>query len=98
VAFKLSRRAVEDLYHIYRTGVEGFGVDQAERYQDGLEEIFAFLAQFPKAARVRNELRQETRAYPYRSHLIFYRLDGDDIFIQRIRNAKEDWINQPDQL
>lgn len=98
MAFELSRRAVEDLYHIYRTGVEGFGVDQAERYQDGLEETFAFLAEFPRAARIRAELRQETRAYPYRSHLIFYRLDGEGIFIQRIRHAKEDWTNQPDAL
>jgi len=27
--------------------------------------------------------------------LIFYRLDGDDIFIQRIRHSREDWISEP---
>jgi len=95
VAFKLSRAAVDDLLDIYFVGVERFGVKQAEEYQDGFDSAFAFLADFPRAARERTELLRESRAHPYRSHLIFYRLDGDDIFIQRIRHSREDWISEP---
>ncbi len=92
VTFDLSRAAEADLLHIYRTGFELFGFEQAERYQDGLERTFAFLAEFPRAARLRPELNRDTRAHPYRSHIVFYRIDGDRIVIQRIRHSREDWI------
>ncbi|HEX7822827.1 MAG TPA: type II toxin-antitoxin system RelE/ParE family toxin [Sphingobium sp.] len=95
MAYKLSRRAEDDLYNIYQTGVDNFGVEQAERYQDGLEQAFEFLAEYPYAARERPELNRNSRAHPYRSHVIFYRLEGADIFIQRIRHSREDWISSP---
>jgi len=93
MAYRLSRRAQDDLLQIYETGVREFGADQADRYHAGLERAFEFLSEFPRAARERTELRRPSRAYPYRSHLIFYRPDGDDIFIQRIRHGREDWMS-----
>ena len=35
------------------------------------------------------------RAYRYKSHLIVYDLDGDDIVILRLPHARSDWINDP---
>lgn len=61
-------------------------------------ETLEFLTQFPKAARQRVELRDDVRAHPYRSHLILYRDAGEHIFILRIRHAREDWVNQPNDL
>ena len=91
MSYRLSQKAEEDIRNLYVFGVRTFGVDHAERYFSGLFETFEFLANFPLAARLRPELRGETRAHPYQSHLIFYRQDGADIFIQRVRHSSEDW-------
>jgi plasmid stabilization system protein ParE len=50
MAYRLSRKAEDDIIQIYVTGVAEFGVDQAERYHEGLERILGFLADFPLAA------------------------------------------------
>lgn len=91
MTYRLSQKAEDDIRSIYLFGVEAFGVNHAERYFAGLFEAFDFLAQFPFAAPLRTELRHQTRAHPFQSHLIFYRLDGEDVFIQRIRHSSEDW-------
>ena len=95
MAYKLSRKAEDDIIEIYVAGVEMFGVDQAERYHDALERTFDFLSDFPFAGAERPELRDSSRVHPYKSHIIIYRLDGSDIFIQRVRHASEDWIVRP---
>jgi toxin ParE1/3/4 len=51
-----------------------------------------FLSRFPRAARLRDEVDPPVRAYPYRSHLIVYDIDGDAIVILRIRHGREDWL------
>jgi toxin ParE1/3/4 len=92
MAYRLSRKAEEDILQIYVTGVGEFGVDQAERYHAGLEQAFVFLSDFPRAAPERPELGRSSRMHPYKSHIIVYRLDGPDIFIQRVRHGREDWM------
>lgn len=94
MAYRLSLKAEDDITQIYVTGVEMFGVDQAERYYEGLEQTLNFLSDFPFTAAVRTELKGLSRVHPYRSHIIIYRLDGPDILIQRVRHASEDWIRQ----
>jgi len=96
--YTLSRAAESDLEAIADYTIRTFGVEQAILYRDGLIETLEFLTQFPKAARQRVELRDDVRAHPYRSHLILYRPADDDIFILRIRHAREDWVNQPNEL
>jgi toxin ParE1/3/4 len=91
VTYRFSRKADEDLENLYITGAREFGVAQAERYYTGLVEALEFLASYPRAARARPELGPETRGHPYKAHMIFYRPDGADIFIQRIRHGSEDW-------
>lgn len=73
-------------------GIEAFGLEQARRYYTGLIDVLAFLAEHPHAARARPELGPTTRGHPYRAHMIFYRPDGADILIQRIRHGNEDWL------
>jgi len=94
MSYRLSRKAEEDILQIYVTGVGEFGVNQAERYHAGLEQAFTFLANFPRAAPERPELSRGSRVHPYKSHIIIYRLDGENIFIQRVRHGREDWMGQ----
>ncbi|HTO40254.1 MAG TPA: type II toxin-antitoxin system RelE/ParE family toxin [Rhizomicrobium sp.] len=91
MAYRFSGKAAEDLENLYVFGAEAFGIAQAERYFAGLIEAVEFLAAFPTAARARPELGPATRAHAYKSHMIFYRPDGSDIFVQRIRHGSEDW-------
>ncbi|MCC7267747.1 MAG: type II toxin-antitoxin system RelE/ParE family toxin [Caulobacteraceae bacterium] len=93
MAYRLSRRADEDVVAIYVEGVREFGADQAETYYAGLVETFLFLAEFPKAARERTETRPPVRIHPYRSHIVVYVIEGDDIWILRVRHGREDWSN-----
>jgi plasmid stabilization system protein ParE len=43
------------------TGAGLSGVNQADRYHQGLEETFRFLAEFPNAARLRTETAPPVR-------------------------------------
>jgi toxin ParE1/3/4 len=90
VAYRFSGKAVEDLENLYVSGARAFGVAQAERYFAGLIVALEFLVEYPLVARARPELGPATRAYPYKAHMIFYRLDGRDVLIQRIRHGRED--------
>ncbi|MEH3036398.1 MAG: type II toxin-antitoxin system RelE/ParE family toxin [Sphingomonas adhaesiva] len=76
---------------MYRDGLERHGVDQAEAYAAGFWETVAFLADFPRAARLRQEVDPPVRAHPYRSHLIVSEIEEDGIAILRIPHAREDW-------
>jgi toxin ParE1/3/4 len=92
-AYRLTAAAVSDITSMFLEGLEQFGLPQADRYHQGLAEAFDFLAQFPRAARAREELHPPVRIYPYQSHLIIYELEPDDrVLILRVRHGREDWL------
>lgn len=96
MTYRLSRKAEDDVIQIYVNGVVEFGIDQAERYHEGLSRTLDLLSAFPLAAPQRAELRGAPRIHPYKSHIIIYRLDGADIFVLRVRHALEDWVRHTD--
>lgn len=95
-SYTLSKAAENDIASIAEYTVNAFGIEQAVIYRDGMLRTLRFLAEFPRAARERTELAHNARVYPYQSHLIIYRIDGDGIFIQRVRHSREDWVNDAD--
>ncbi|MFC3580435.1 type II toxin-antitoxin system RelE/ParE family toxin [Sphingomonas hylomeconis] len=96
--YRLSTAAADDLVAIFLEGVSEFGLAQADRYHAGLEKVFAFLGEYPRAARLRLEIRPPVRAYPHKAHLIVYELDADDgVLILRVRHAREDWQHLADE-
>ncbi|MFD2780326.1 type II toxin-antitoxin system RelE/ParE family toxin [Novosphingobium pokkalii] len=70
--FRLTHAAADDLAAIFLEGIEQFGLPQADAYHEGLGAIFAFLAGYPHAARLREEISPPVRAYPYKAHLVIY--------------------------
>lgn len=78
---------------IYLAGLDQFGVDQADRYHDGLERTFAFLAQTPRAVRMREELDPPVRAHPFKAHVIVYDETEGGVLILRVRHGREDWVS-----
>jgi len=96
VPFSLTRNARDDLIRIYMEGVELFGIDQAEAYQDRLERTFGLLAESPRIARERREIDPPVRVHPCGAHIIVYTAAADGgILIVRIRHGREDWIHHP---
>ncbi len=51
MTYRTTRRCDRDIVDIYIRGVADFGVDQAERYHDGLVATFRLLADNPRLAR-----------------------------------------------
>jgi toxin ParE1/3/4 len=92
MAYRLSRKAEDDILEVFRSGVERFGLHQADRYHAQLETTFQFLGDNPLAARERPEIMPPVRVHPIGSHLIVYTLDDrDEVLILRIRHANEGW-------
>jgi toxin ParE1/3/4 len=91
MSFALSKEADADIRSIIEQGLDRFGVNQAMEYLDGLETAFQLLVDFPCVGSAREDFYKPYRFYPYKAHLIFYRRRGGDIFITRIRHAREDW-------
>jgi toxin ParE1/3/4 len=76
-----------DLSAIWRQGATIWGVDQAERYTEGLFALFDLLAEFPEMAPERGEFTPPVRIHPSGSHLVIYRLEGQGVEIIRILHA-----------
>lgn len=53
MAYKLTRKAAEDISHIYVEGVTLFGVPQAEKYHADMERKFELISNNPHIARQR---------------------------------------------
>lgn len=92
MSFRLSLAAEEDIIGIAEQGIRLFGPAQARRYHDELFAIFDMIAAYPRIARERVELSPPMRIYPFKAHLVVYRVEENgDVLIARIRHAHEDW-------
>lgn len=94
MAYRLTRKAAEDVSEIYSFGAEQFGVDQADFYHTLLQHTLEFLARNPLATRERLELSPPVRIHPVQSHLVIYEVETDgSILIIRVRHGHEDWTD-----
>ena len=92
MGFRLTRAAEDDIIGIAEQGVRLFGPIQARRYHDELFALFGVLSTYPRLVRERLELSPPMRIYPFKAHLVVYRIEaGGDVLIVRIRHAHEDW-------
>jgi toxin ParE1/3/4 len=90
--YRLAAAASDDIAQIFLYGLEQFGLPQADKYHDGLTATFEFLADYPRAARLRTEISAPVRAHRYKSHLIIYEIGaGGTVIVLRVRHAREDW-------
>lgn len=81
--------AEADLSDIWHHGADTWGIEQADRYADGLLALFDLLAEFPEMARERAEFLPPVRIHSSNAHLVIYRLKGQGIEIIRILHAHQ---------
>ena len=93
MTYRLTYKAEEDVLDVLAESGRLFGLRQAEIYYIDLEATFQFLAINPRAARERAEIDPPVRVHPFQSHVIVYRVDGDDVVIVGVRHSRENWLN-----
>ncbi|HAR52510.1 type II toxin-antitoxin system RelE/ParE family toxin [Roseovarius nubinhibens] len=81
--------AQTDLSDIWHYGADHWGIDQADRYADGLFALFDLLSDFPEMARERDEFIPPVRIHPSGVHLVIYRANGQGVEIIRILHAHQ---------
>jgi toxin ParE1/3/4 len=81
--------AEKDLSDIWHYGADNWGIEQADRYTDGLFALFDLLADFPEMARERSEFTPLVRIHPSGAHLVIYRVEGQELEIIRILHAHQ---------
>ena len=97
MAIEISQAAEADLLEIFLYSIEEFGLGQAERYKNRLENAFQALSDTPKMVRLRREISPPVRVHPVQQHLIIYTVleDGETVYVLRVRHQREDWAEGP---
>ena len=88
-SYELSQAAERDFENIFEYGIDNFGLDQALRYQNGMVQRFAKLAEQPRLYPAVDHIRAGYRRTVYGSHSIYYRLDSHGIVIARILGQQD---------
>jgi toxin ParE1/3/4 len=90
-AYKLSKKAKEDIANAYEYGIEIFGLSQAKMYLAGLNDRFQMLTDNVNLGRVATGFNPRgLRRFRYESHIIFYLPTYTGILVIRVLNHHMD--------
>lgn len=92
---RFSKRAKDDIAKIAQYTIGQFGIEQARIYRDAMIACFNALAGNPKFGKSVEDIRKGYRRVDFRSHAIFYKVDGQRILIMRILHSS---MNAPRHL
>lgn len=88
---KISTEADRDLETIWRYSFEQWGVVQADRYTDALEDTFNTLCAMPQMARERRDVDPPVRVHPSAKHLIVFVTDDTTLTVVRVLSQRQNW-------
>ncbi|OKH88629.1 type II toxin-antitoxin system RelE/ParE family toxin [Thalassospira sp. TSL5-1] len=88
--YRLSALAVDDFRAIFEYTLLNFGMPQADRYVDDLENIFALLSKSPHIGAELADISVGLRRHPHKHHTVYYRKTRDGIFVVRILHQHMD--------
>lgn len=89
---RLTSRAEADLAEIADYTIETFGIEQARRYRDEIEDCFLTIAESPRLGRSAEALSAGLRRIEHRSHVIFYLVDESGVLVVRILHSSMDAV------
>ena len=89
-AYALRELAVADLEAIWVYTVEQWGIEQAERYLQGLFDCFGELAVNPMLGRERDDVKAGYRSFPHGRHMVFYLMASGSIEVIGIVHQSAD--------
>ena len=91
MAHRLSPRAQADIDEIaYYVAVESGSLETADRFLESIYSRFLMLGEYPQAGRRRDDLRPGVRSFPSGQYIVLYRVEGNDVLIQRVVRGSRD--------
>lgn len=78
-----------DIEDIAFFGIQRHGIEQARKYQQGLEERFNTIADNPMLYQAVDHIMEGYRHSVYGSHTIYYRIDAEGVLIVRILRSQD---------
>jgi toxin ParE1/3/4 len=85
----LTERAREDARNIQLYTLEQWGNEQAAAYDEAIAAALERLRIHPRIGKARDDLRPGLRSYAVEKHLILYRIEGDELVVQRIVHSRQ---------
>lgn len=82
--------AEQDIADIWMDGADRWGPSQADRYFDGMVDLFELLSAQPEIARLRNEFNPPVRFHIYGSHVVIFEAIDTGISILRVLHQRRD--------
>ncbi|WP_028123801.1 type II toxin-antitoxin system RelE/ParE family toxin [Epilithonimonas tenax] len=89
-SYVLSEIADEDLEDIFDYTTTEFGLEQAEKYLNEIEDVFQNLLLNQELGKTRNEIKEGLYSFPKDNHIIFYRILENNIRIVRALHGSRD--------
>ncbi len=90
--YRLTRKADNDIAHLYEYGILNFGLNQAQSYLLGLYEQFEQLSLSPDIGRNATEFFPDLKRYQYGAQVVFYLPDNESrILIVRVLRKEMDF-------
>jgi len=88
---RLAPRAKADLEELaFYVFVETGSIDIANRLVDSITKRFVLLGTHPNAGRRRDDLRSGIRSFPMGNYVVLYRIEGNDVLVQRVVRGSRD--------
>jgi toxin ParE1/3/4 len=88
--YRLTPTAKSDFVEIWNYSVETWGLKQAEKYLQDIEDTLNQLAANPELGRQRPEIASGYYSFPAQKHIIFYLISDSYIDIIGILHGKMD--------
>jgi len=85
--------AEDDLIDLWIYGCQKWGINQADRYLDSIENKLGSLCEFPEKHSLRKMFKPPVRICPHISHIIIYTIEKDSILVVRVLHKSMEVIN-----
>ena len=90
MSYILSRLAQEDIEVLLESSLACFGEQQTQKYVLGLERHLELLTSRPELGVDVSEVRERYRKFPYASHVIYYTVRDEGIYVVRLLHSRMD--------
>ncbi len=88
--YALRPLAEQDIAEIWADSADRWGIAQADKYFDGMVDLFVLLSAQPEIARLREEFTPPVRLHIYGSHIVIFETIDDGVSIIRVLNQRRD--------
>ena len=88
--YQLTDEAARDVEEILEYSVINFGTDQAQHYFEALKECIELLADNPGIGHGAEDILPDYLRFPFKSHVIFYKMFTSSILVVRILHERMD--------